>query len=943
MIPSLTSQPCSLVVLSSQEEIDSKSKIEDLSSQFEHHNSLLLEKLQAFKQRSREVVEQTKKPPQEGEIKAQEESSDPLNGILHGFGDVANSLLALGQQDEADHLMTYGSSACKLLKAYQRLENRSSDHRVLFGEIASASSALSTLSFQTIPTNVPFLRKFYQAYGDLFTQISVIHSDMVKGFSFLKDQVDVLHLNIMRGFLFLDKQIQQVAIPVFYSISKIESDLKQLQAINAKIDVVLLFDFTKSCNFVESYQDRSGSQLVEKGDFEFHARSLENVLLGVAPPFYTFNGSLCEDYQPSAVVRTVRSARADAIIGFLVSYAEKVLKIPFPAPFPASSIPNFSIFSLGLDRYHTLRKMGANIEFDVQGILLKKILETGSRVLLAIQHIQSNALIFEKLFTSYQQKLAKVQGLCQRVLDNFSDEVFERLVDQAAKVNSSLISSTQKCNSGNIRAYINWSTYHRQQWQEYLFSHCEKRPKFNYINRVEKFLNQIVGIGQNWDASYTKELTEISTKEKVSKQVHRVEILTPLKDLIARVNPNPVINFCNPEKEQVFPVKHPQMFIDKALKFIPLTLSSLAGDPKKAIQDIPAECFLAEQLGLGQLEYCYNVTSTPYDGDVDFLPVTFTVTVAFKILQSQTSLTINKFSFNGTPINSENSSYDSFWWTREITFRDRGAVMLKQCWNKGTNFTPDQTVRGAEAQNREVLSKLIQESLVNYRKQGLAILYKESTPLNIEYMTCLEELQADYLLLQAFGEIAGFNESEMKELSSLPSGEAIKRLQLNYLKEPKSESDPFFPIFAPVEMTSRRILERFPKEYQVESEIVKNPIATIFQNQLSSLARFGLSFIEGHVSKKKGSQSSIASSERQLGAPSVESLIDKIKEIQEKYTTLQSESSEREQKLERTVSTLASRVKEMEALNGLLLEKVMSLSKLMEASLAKKDKAAGKD
>jgi len=132
---------------------------------------------------------------------------------------------------------------------------------------------------------------------------------------------------------------------------------------------------------------------------------------------------------------------------------------------------------------------------------------------------------------------------------------------------------------------------------------------------------------------------------------------------------------------------------------------------------------------------------------------------------------------------------------------------------------------------------MIDQALVKYRKEAIATLL-DSSKRGTEYRQALEELDAAYNWLQAFGKLAGFDPNEIEKLKNLANSENIIKHQKAYLSGSPGEGTSWWPTIT----DSSVLMNRFSRLTEQSSYV------TILEIQL---ARLGLISLQAMVEKQQ--------------------------------------------------------------------------------------------
>lgn len=735
--------------------------------------------------------------------------------ITDGFEGTAGTLKLMGKDEAAGRVLTFGHGAGKLMDAMQLYSKEGLSGASAMAFYAGASMFLSGLRHKKRRDDSARIigDSINQAYQALSDQISRVHRDFIRGVDTVDERVRMLYVSMARGFDLFGQQLYDVEYTLKHALREIETDLKQLQIIHTKIDVLLISDFIKCCAYVEQFPDRhSGALTMERSALEFYAPTFENALLGISPPFATLNGSLCEDYSSRVINSTVTPARAQTLIGFLLGYASTVLGVAHPTGITTANVPNLALFGLGIERYQTLREYGVQCDYDSSAAQLKKLLEVGNRALSAVQHIQTCKRIFEELFRRYETQLKRLQDLCSKAMDNKNAEIFPGVKEKADANNARIVAATEKYLAPTM-------TMTGAQYVIVL------RSKDNFIA---------------WDSAYAAGLADVLRAKTPSREAHGTKVGLPFTRQLAEVSRTPLQAFVAPlsgPDASPRPVgKYAPALLHKYIKTIPLPLSQLKSHPESPSCtrfNTPAEFFIAEQLGLGRIDYQYYSSGSDYDVREDFTHFGFVVVVSFKCADGR-SLPIKHYTLWG-----DHKFVEPDWNTRLVNYRERGAMHVSFSWQNVPPLINSTYVVDQSSTSRPTITQMIKDTLVTHRKAAVATLYKEGTSLQVDYANALDDLQATYSLMQAYGEIAGFGQTEMQELAKLQTKEKIERYQRSYISTSQTEEAPYFPVLD-VKAIAAAVLAKFSRENGVK----QNPLATRLQTQLGRLATFAVSFVE---------------------------------------------------------------------------------------------------
>ena len=721
------------------------------------------------------------------------------NTLADSFDGFSSLLYIAGDRKAAQQIAALGYAGIKLMDSCHMLATGTA----LVG--AAKGIALSPIApFVGIATAVSTLLSVFgdddeedgnqqisqainQMYHALSQQISQVHEHMMIRFDGLEHKVDDMHLHMVQGFLHLNQQMRDFHASQVYSFEKVNSDLQTLHTINAKVDALLLRPFILSCTDIERFASRSGSlSSMEEREAKAHCKSLENGLLGIDPTHDLLNGHVCADFTPIAMNRILKSISLQALLGYLAQYSAAVLCQPLPNTVRPKELPNTGLFAIGTERYLELRQATTHIPYDEQCQALQDISHVGEHALGYIDSVQNNRALFERLLVNYRVSYDRVQAICAQAFEKISQELLDRVHANALQVN--------RAELGTYPAYP------------------VIPPATAYLSGKNSFLSgehethkRCLCAGVDWTAQ--------------NKDRFKVPILRYSRELL--VNPdNTILNaFVMPRGDS-----------SKLCQHFPLGFREKANMLERFI---PMEAILAERLGLGIITMQYVKSDKPQHVEsVFYEKVSLVIQFIKKSDGNVISLGVAELRHNcdlsslaGTRLNAFRAVCFLGSANADYAFATN-SIPLRNLWARATLSSSTPT-----AGSKELLSTLVDTELVSLRKAAIAQLLAP-TEIGTAYARALEELDACYNALQAFGTVAGFSEQEKAAVSRLLNKNSFITYHQHYCAAHMSEADSPLLVLAPgtLEATSVTILARFaPQPAQVIGQPA--PAAPLMQRE----------------------------------------------------------------------------------------------------------------
>jgi hypothetical protein len=681
---------------------------------------------------------------------------DTIADTVEGF----SALLSIaGDHKEARQLAVMGNAGLKLMDGCHMLATGAP----LLGGFSGAAMLLSPLDpFTKIAGAVALLVSLGQdddnglaealnaMYQALSSQIQTLHEHMMVRFDHLDEKVDRNHLESVLRFIKMSQQLRDFSASTAYSLASIEGNLQKLHVIDSKLDALLVRPFVLACSAVERHPSRHDSLATMKRlEVEDHYKVLESALLGVDPKFDHLNGHVCSDFRPSVFNRMVTPSesetlreRQEALLGYLAKYKTTVLQQPLPAGVKAENLPHVGAFALGLEKYLALRDGASHVSYDGQGKALTEIAGVGEHAVGFIQSIQHDKPLFEKLFANYQASYQKVQALYPQAFEKRSQELLDAVHANAVQVNQQELALMP----GFVSTSEGFYTEH--------FS--------NYINPTL----------QTKHLSHQPELSAAANWVAQSRSRFKVPLLASQRDLLNLDN----------------------TILDAIVRSGPGTRSDcqlpLNVRAKASIieRNIPMEAVIAERLKLGGIDLVYT-----WDGACGYL-----LDVFFK-KNDNVSLHICRASLSGSctdpyadkcflrnqcqricsTLNFHGLAIERFDLGVEVPSKRQ---RMKSVW-ANAQLASWTTYPEAKA----ALSALVGSRLVELRKEALRN-FQPGTALYANYEQALDELDASYNALQAFGTVAGLGKPTMDDLAKLAHKRSILDYQTRYCAQETSEA-----------------------------------------------------------------------------------------------------------------------------------------------------------
>jgi hypothetical protein len=747
------------------------------------------------------------------------------NSMADAFEGFSTVLSITGNHKEAGQVLALGHAGIKLMDSCHILATGTTLAGLPLGTttlgpiapflgIASAVATLmSVFGDDDEDGNEQMTQAIQQMYHALSEQISQVHEHMMIRFDGLEHKVDDMHLHMVQGFLHLNQQMRDFHASQVYSFEKVNSDLQTLHTINAKVDALLLRPFILSCTDIERFASRSGSLAnMEEREAKAHCKSLENGLLGIDPTHDLLNGHVCADFTPMTMNRILKSISLQALLGYLAQYSAAVLCQPLPHTVRPKELPNTGLFAIGAEKYLALRQATTHIPYDEQCQALQDISHVGEHALGYIDSVQNNRALFAKLLANYRVSYDRVQAICAQAFEKQGQELLDRVHTHALQVN-------------------------REKFGTF--------PSYPDVPIIGGFYAGTNSFLSSKHAAYKAQVQASSEWIVQNKARFRIPLLTHKGQLLANPD-NTILNAVVLTNGVASPSGYYQN--------VPLDFRSKAQFLEKLV---PMEAILAERLGLGMVTMLYSreiaVGAAAIPLVIEFVkksggsPIRLGVAVlsgpigygsAQSLVNCSSSYPMHADAFR------RHSTGEGDWSSGATVVSIQPiqyatvSLNLREVWISSTvsSWTPT-------AGSRELLSTLVDTELVNLRKAAIAQLLAQ-TEIGTAYARALEELDACYNALVAFGSVAGFSEQERAAVERLVNKNSFMTYHQRYCSAPMSEADNALLVLAPgtIEATSATILARFaPQAVPATAAAVaqrENAFATPLRVLLARIGHF---------------------------------------------------------------------------------------------------------
>ena len=443
-------------------------------------------------------------------------------------------------------------------------------------------------------------------------------------------------------------------------------------------------------------------------------------------------------------------------------------------------------------------------------ILLQDISHVGEHALVSIQN---NRTLFEKLLASYRVSYDRVQSICTQAFERTSLELLDRVHTNALQVNCVEIKTFPACS----------------------FSFAGFPETKAYLSDEHAACKQRSCAGIDWIAQ--------------NKDRFKVPILHRSRELLA-----------NPDNTILNAVVLPRSDLSELCQHFPLSFREKANMVERVI---PMEAIIAERLGLGiiTMQYVKGTGEKKFLLVIEFVkksdghPMPLGVitlsglhsmvcTDTRSVIENISQLEVQNYEFLIDYPNVASSSCDDKAIIAGLRYATASEAVRAVWANVGiSSWAP-------AAGSKEFLSTLLDTELVNLRKAAVCSLLAQ-TELGTVYARALEELDACYNALVAFGSIAGFSEQEKAAVERLVNKNNFMTYHQHYCAAHMSEADsPLLTLPAgTIEASSATILARFatqsvPASVVATAEQRENAFATPLRVLLARIGYFAVMYPE---------------------------------------------------------------------------------------------------
>jgi hypothetical protein len=628
--------------------------------------------------------------------------------------------------------------------------------------------------------NQQISRAINQMYHALFEQISQVHEHMMIRFDGLEHKVDDMHLHMVQGFLHLNQQMRDFHASQVYSFEKVNSDLQTLHTINAKVDALLLRPFILSCTDIERFASRSGS-LANMEEREAKAHC-KSLENGLLGIDPTHD-LLNGHVCADFTPITMNRILKSISLQALLGYLAQYSAAVLCQPLPGTVRPK-ELPNAGLFA------IGAEKYLALRQATTHIPYDEQCQALQDISHVGEHAL-------GYIDSVQNNRALFEKLLANYkvSYTQVQAICAQAfEKQGQELLD----------RVHTNALSVNREKLG--LFNY----PAVGSSQSMESFLSgkhaeykQCVSVSVDWIAQNKRRF-------QVPLLYHKVDLL---------VNPdNTILN--------AIVMAHCDSF--SLYQHFPLSFREKAGIVERII---PMEAIIAERLGLGIITMQYTKAADE---------TTFSLVIWFNKKLDAQLISLGVASLSGISSDPKANAVFAAARNRALTglMSQVAPLKLRSMWTNATvsSWTP-------VAGSRELLSTIVDTELVSLRKAAVAQLLAQ-TELGTAYARALEELDACYNALVAFGTVAGFSEQEKQAVERLVNKNSFMTYHQHYCAAPMSEADNALLVLAPgtLEATSAIILARFaPQAVPATAAAVaqrENAFATPLRVLLARIGHF---------------------------------------------------------------------------------------------------------
>lgn len=686
-----------------------------------------------------------------------------LSTLADSFDGVSSMLSVVGNHKAARQVTVIGQAGIKLIESCHALTMGAAMASPIapFAGIASAASLIFSLfnddpdplgvlsqQIQTVDEHV--IDGFAQTNDNIIAmhqalteQIGVVFRYMMEHFDGLENQVDKLQLHLVQGFLNMSQQMRDFTAASQYSFDRITSELQILHGIETRVDALLLRPVIQSAMAIEQFPNGFGDLANQASAVTSHFQVLKNSLLGVDPAHQLFNGCLSSDFSPITINRILTSSSPAALLGYLARYKESVLGLPNPPTIDVQKLPHLGIFTLCLERYLKLLKRAIHLPYETQDQALHEIACVGDNALTFINSIQENRNLFERLFENYKASRLKASTLEVEAFEKRSQELLESVHTKAVEANQTKLAASFPADYYQGMVVTNGTHAYHSVHESLAHQHAETKKAFEYL--LTRFINN-------------KAVFKIPLGGFDEHLALNAGLLSPL--VLAN----------NSECRMPLHVK-----LNKALLIE---------------KNIPKEAIIAERLGLGLIELKYNWSQgNPIVIYADFKKNDNSVLpIGMAVIASGES--DNEYLKKIKPL-VDLMSNSIFCDATDAKLANREIQMLKLLLNWGHAPTATWTI---EATSVAALSSLNATRLAELRKEAIAILLAH-TELASRHQIALDEMDAPYNALQAFGSIVGMRQEDFRWFANLPTKEKVLTSLKRYCAStPLDKDNPSFSL-----------------------------------------------------------------------------------------------------------------------------------------------------